>query len=476
MQQQNQVTDMYLNNLYTSRTNRDVSSRNLSNSIDANLDYMHTYKPQQELSLSLQMSRSNITNNFTANFLNGGNEILRRQKNLNDNTNKEMVFQADYQTPLGTRQLVEVGAKGTIRQVDSQFEYLSAIGNSELFVPDLSNTAGALNYQQAVEAGYLSYTYASRTKYTIKAGARYEHTDIDAFNADGSRLPIPAYGNLVPSINVSKPLSQNTTLKAAYNRRIQRPFLQQLNPNVNASNPQNITKGNPLLNPELTDNVELSLSTTIKKVYLNASVFGRQSSNAINQVRLPSDSIPGGIITTFGNVGVEQTVGSNVFANVQLTTKWSINGGFDVYYRTLEGQVTGLNGRSVTQRNSGFVVGGRLMTQIMFGKGWGIQANTFVSGPRLQLQGQQGGMYMYSLGIRRDFANKQGSIGLATENFLGGVQMTSSFSSPSLQQESINRLYNQNIKLTLNYRVGKMTFEPRKRKKNNTPSQEEDQN
>ncbi|WP_375444323.1 TonB-dependent receptor domain-containing protein [uncultured Fibrella sp.] len=475
VQQQNQLTDIYLNNLYLSSTNRDVSSKNLSNSIDANLDYLHTYKPQQELSLSVQMSKANVTNNFTANYLNGGNEILRRQKNLNDNTNQEMVFQADYQTPLGTRQLIETGGKITMRQVNSQFEYLAATGNSELFVADLTNPAGSLDYQQGIQAGYLSYTYASRSKYTVKAGARYEHTNIDAFGTTGNRLPIPDYGNLVPSINLSKSLSQTTTLKAAYNRRIQRPFLQQLNPNVNAANPQNISKGNPSLSPELTDNIELSLSTTIKKVYLNTSVFARQTNNAITQVRITNDSIPGGIITTFSNVGFERTLGSNIFGNVQLTSKWSINGGVDLYYRTLEGQVAGQDGRSVMQSNSGFVIGGRLTTQLQFNKGWGLQANTFVSGPRVQLQGQQGGMYMYSLGVRKDIANKAGSIGLSAENFVGGVQMTSTFSSSTLQQVGVNRLYNQNIKLTFNYRIGKMTFEPRKRKKSNSPSQDEDQ-
>ncbi|MEZ0541005.1 TonB-dependent receptor domain-containing protein [Fibrella arboris] len=474
VQQQNQITNTYLNNLFLSTTNRDVSSKNLSNSIDASLDYLHTYKPQQELSLSVQMSRANVTNNFTADYLNGGNEVLRRQKNLNDNTNQEMVFQADYQTPLGTRQLIETGGKVTMRQVNSQFEYLAATGNSDLFVTDLSNPSGSLDYQQGIQAGYLSYTYASRSKYTIKAGARYEHTNIDAFGTDGKRLAIPDYGNLVPSLNVSKSLSQTTTLKAAYNRRIQRPFLQQLNPNVNAANPQNISKGNPLLSPELTDNIELSLSTTIKKVYLNTSLFARQTNNAITQVRLPSDSIPGGIVTTFRNVGFEQTVGSNIFANVQLTSRWSINGGVDLYYRTLEGQVAGLDGKTATQRNTGFVIGGRLTTQLQFNKGWGLQANTFVSGPRVQLQGQQGGMYMYSLGVRKDIANKAGSIGLSAENFIGGVQMTSTFSSATLEQVAVNRMYNQNIKLTFNYRIGKMTFEPRKRKKNNGGGQEED--
>ncbi|RYF71536.1 MAG: TonB-dependent receptor, partial [Cytophagaceae bacterium] len=474
-QKQNLLTDLYMNNLYLSTTDRDVSSKNLSNSIDASIDYLHTYKPQQELSFSAQMSKANVTNNFTANYLNGGNEILRRQKNLNDNTNQEMVLQADYQTPLGTRQLIETGGKVTMRQVDSESQYLIATGNSEVFTTDLSNTAGSLDYKQGIQAGYVSYTYASRTKYTVKAGARYEHTNIDAYDAKGARLAIPDYGNLVPSLNVSKSLSQTTTLKAAYNRRIQRPFLQQLNPNVNASNPQNISKGNPLLSPELTDNIELSLSTTIKKVYLNTSIFARQTNNAITQVRLPSDSIPGGIVTTFRNVGFEQTLGSNVFANVQLTSKWSINGGVDLYYRTLEGQVAGLDGKSITQKNSGFVIGGRLTTQLQFGKGWGFQANTFVSGPRVQLQGQQGGMYMYSLGVRKDIANKAGSIGLAAENFIGGVQMTSTFSSPTLQQTGVNRMYNQNIKMTFSYRIGKMTFEPRKRKKSSGPSQEEDQ-
>ena len=475
VQQQRQLTDFYLNSLYTSTTNRDVAVKNLSNSIDASLDYLHTYKPQQELSLSAQVSRANVTNDFTANLLNGGNEILKKQQNLNANTNQELTFQADYQTPLGSRQLIEMGGKAIMRQVNSQYEYFLATGNSNVFRPDPTNPFGSLNYQQGIQAGYVSYTYSSRSKYTVKAGARYEHTAITAYGSDGKLLPIPDYGNLVPSINVSKPLSKNTTLKAGYNRRIQRPGLQQLNPNVNKANPQNISQGNPLLSPELTDNVELSLSTAIKKTYLNMSVFGRQTNNEITQIRLPSDSIPGAIVTTFRNIGFERTLGGNVFGNVQFTPKWSVNGGLDVYYRTLEGQVTGLDGRSQLQTNAGLIVSGRLMTQLTLGKGWGAQANGFVSGPRVQLQGQQGGMYMYSLGVRRDFANKQGSIGLAAENFVGGIQMVSTFSSSTLQQTAVNNLYNQNIKLTLNYRIGKMTFEPRKRKKNSTGGGQDDE-
>jgi ferric enterobactin receptor len=471
IQRQSQFTQTYLNGLFGSSTTRNINQANLSNSIDASLDYVRTYgtgegnKTRPELSLSLQLSTANLDNNFTSDLLNSNtSEVLRRQKNINDNTNNELTFQADYLTPLTTRSLLEVGAKYIRRQVDSQFEYLAATGNSELFVPDLTSPSGSLDYTQGIRAGYVSYTYASRTKYTVKAGLRYEQTDITATGTNGQSLGIPDYGNLVPSLNLSKQLSQTTTLKAAYNRRIQRPYLQQLNPNVNAANPLNIQQGNPFLNPELTDYVELSLSTTIRKLYLNWSVFGRQTSNEITQVRIASDSLPGAIITTYQNVGYQRTIGTNVFGNVQLTPRWSLNGGVDLYYRTLEGRVSDVAGRSVPKSNAGTILSGRLTSQWLLGR-WSVQANGFVSGPRVQLQGQQGGMYMYSVGVLRNFANKQGSLGLAAENFVGGVSMVSTFESPTLIQTSTMNLYNQNVKLTFNYRFGKMTFQPKRRKR-----------
>ncbi|MEB0243969.1 outer membrane beta-barrel protein, partial [Pseudomonas sp. 5C2] len=76
-----------------------------------------------------------------------------------------------------------------------------------------------------------SYTLTTKSKYTIKAGARYEYTFVNATfsnesasvtNANGNTT-IPNYGNLVPSINISKNLGQGRIIKLAYNRRIQRP-------------------------------------------------------------------------------------------------------------------------------------------------------------------------------------------------------------------------------------------------------------
>lgn len=454
--------NQFTNNVLNSTSYRNVDSRDASNSVDLNLDYIRTFKPSQEFSISGQYSQNKLTNNFFTDLLGNAQELVSRQKNLNQNFNKEITLQTDFQTPIKQNQMFEVGLKTVMRQVDSDFEYLVANPTGS-FSSDARNPAGLLNYSQNIAAGYVSYTVTTSNKYTVKVGTRYEYTTIDA-NDQNSDILIPAYGNLVPSLNISKSIGKSSTLKLAYNNRIQRPGLQQLNPNLNISNPQSISVGNPTLRPEISNNVELGLSTNINKTYLNVSVFGRQTNNSITRISMPSDSVVGAIITTFENIGKEQTFGTNIFGNFFLTPKWTLNGGVDLFYNYLEGQQTGLDGLSAKISNDGFVVSGRLQSSISFKKGWAVQASGGFRGNRVQLQGSQGGMGMYSIGARKEFANKKGSIGLAAENFFG-MKMRSTLTTPMFNQVMVNNLYNQNVKLTFSYKIGKMKFTESKKSK-----------
>ena len=457
------ITNTYTNNVFSRTDYRNVDSKDISNSVDVNLDYIRTFKPSQEWSVSAQISQNKLTNNFFTDIENSSNEILSRLQNINGNFNKEVTLQTDYQMPIKTNQMFEIGAKTVIRQVDSRYEYQVA-GPTGAFATDARNPAGLLNYSQNIAAGYISYMFSTKNKFTFKVGTRYETTKITANDQKGSII-IPAYGNLVPSVNISKPVGKSSTLKLAYNNRIQRPGLEQLNPNKNISNPQNISFGNSSLRPEISNNFELSLSTNIKKTYLNMSVFSRSTNNSITRIAMQSDSLPGAIITTFQNIGREQTIGSNIFGNVFITSKWSLNGGVDLYYNYLEGQQVGINGVSSTISNSGFVIGGRVQTQITLKNGWMIQANGGMRGNRVQLQGEQGSSGMYSIGARKDFKNKKGSLGLAFDNFVEGMYMQSTLNTPQLKQVNSTHMINQNVKLTFSYKIGKMKFTESKKSK-----------
>ncbi|WAC12371.1 outer membrane beta-barrel family protein [Dyadobacter pollutisoli] len=464
LQKQNLTINQFENDVLDGTSLRKVDRKDLSGTIDFNIDYIRTFKPQQEWSISTLYSRTGLTNNFNTDLLNESGAVSGKLKNENTNYNSEFTLQTDYQTPIGKNQLVEFGAKGIFRAVNSDYKYFTA-GESGDFSLSPSNPSGTLNYNQNVAAGYVSYTLTTKNKYTFKAGTRYEYTSITADLGSAGKVSIPNYGNLVPSINISKSLSGSTTLKAAYNRRIQRPGIQQLNPNVNLANPQNISTGNPALSPELTDNFELALSTNVKKTYLNVSAFVRQTNNSITQVRMAVDTLQGAIVTTYENIGKQQAYGMNVFANVYLTSKWTVNGSLDILHSYLEGQTTSLEGTSVPVSNSGFNYGGRLMSQIALQQGWGVQAFGFYRGKEIQLQGTRTGFYMYSLGFKKDFANKKGSVGFAAENFLTkGVKFTSDLNSPQFVQTGQTQLYNRNFKITFNYSIGKMSFNAPKKK------------
>lgn len=464
--QQDLITRLYNNGVLNpdASSRRDVDAKNLSGTVDVNLDYLHTFKkPQQEWSISTLYSRNDLDNNFDANLMNMDGTPTSRQRNLNSNINQEFTLQSDYQTPIKKNQMLEFGAKGILREVTSNYKFLMA-GNSGDYTIEINQPQGALTYHQNIAAAYSSYTYTTKKRYTLKGGLRYEHTFIDASTTEGGPIGVADYGVLVPSINASKTI-KGTTVKLAYNKRIQRPGLQQLNPNFNSANPQNITVGDPSLRPEITDNFELTLSKNIKKTFVNASFFGRVTNNAITQVRVPSDTLEGAIITTFRNIGRQHAYGTNIFANVAATSKINVGIFANIIYNTLSGEVLGIDNVSQKVTNSGFTVSGGVFSQATFKNGWGAQAFGFMQGNQVQLQGNQGGFAFYTVGIKKEFKNKKGSLGLAGENFFNKrFTINSELKSPQFNQVSNIYMYNRGVRLTFSYKIGKMTVDAPKKK------------
>jgi outer membrane receptor protein involved in Fe transport len=432
--QDNFLTEAYQDDVFRSSSLRDVVSNDLSNTVDINLTYTHLYeKPQKEFSLMALYSKNNRNNDFENRTKEeNGLELYKGFKNLNDSYNQEITVQADYQTPIGTNQMFEIGGKDIMRKAFSDFTYLEDADGSGIYVPSNNTTlTNNLNYDQNIVGGYLSYTLTLPKGYSLKAGARYEYTTIDAYSKTEENIEIPSYGVLVPSANLSKKLKSGT-VKVAYNRRIQRPSIQFLNPNIQASNQIDISSGNPELDPEYTNNYELSYSTYIKGSSLNFTSFVRNTTGSIQRVRQTTD-IEGQILTTFQNIGTENAYGLSVFANVNVG-KLSLNGGGDVYYAMLD--------NNIDAQNEGWVASGRVFGSYNLEKGWGIQ------------------FFSYSVGIRKDLKEKKGSIGFAAENFFTPhFKIRSEQHAPNLDQKSLTIRDQLSFRVTFSYRIGKMSVD-----------------
>ncbi|GAB3635592.1 outer membrane beta-barrel family protein [Hymenobacter arcticus] len=464
---------------------RDVHSTNNSNTIDASLNYTHTYeKEQRELSVLTLFSRNNQTNNFTNSVFNPAdltkNTFIGQLGNNNDSYNEEYTGQIDYQTPTVKNQLLEFGAKDIVRRVNSDYSYFydaalqPAAGSASL--------NNSFRYRQNVAAGYVTYTLGLPKGFTLKPGVRFEYTTISADFSNGqgvlTNANIPDYGVLVPSVNLSRKLENGNVVKLSYNRRIQRPSLQFLNPNIQASNPLNASAGNPLLRPEYTNNYELGYSTTVKqKVNLNLTAFVRNTTGAIQTVRVPlpdslnPNRIQGALLSTFQNAGTENAYGGSLFAGTN-SGKLSLNGSVDVYYAVLRN-----NDPSVlyNSSNKGTVTNARAFGSYDLGKSYSLQLFAFYRGQQVQLQGFQSGFGIYSLSLQKSFAEKRGSIGFGAENFFNGTRRIRTdvatpyvdsyayngvnvpINGPLLTQNSTNLSQALNFKINFSYRIGKLT-------------------
>lgn len=456
------LTQTFQNEALLNSSVRDVDMTNLSENMDVSLTYVHTYdKPQQELILMGLYSRNNRTNDFVNDIIDQNDEsAIDRFKNENQSFNQEITLQADYQMPIGDKQMLEIGGKEIMRTVSSDYQFFVADGDGAYEAVQDNNLSNVFNYDQNVMAGYVSYTL-NLNKYSIKPGVRYEYTTIQANFQDEVEVEIPSYGILVPSVNLSRKLKNGNMIKAAYNRRIQRPSLQFLNPNLQASNPLNITQGNPDLEPEYTNNYELSYSTFIKGTSLNFSTFMRNTSGSIQPIRslIGQDTV----LTTYENIGSEDAYGLSVFANVNLSNKFSLNGGTDVYYAVLDNNVSN---PLYQAENEGWVLSGRLFGNYNITDTWGLQFFGFYRGKQVQLQGYQTGFGIYSLSIKKDFNDDKGSIGFGAENFFTTeFKMRTEVNSPIISQSSVNSMRNMGFKINFSYRIGKLNADPRPRRR-----------
>ncbi|MHA8073701.1 TonB-dependent receptor domain-containing protein [Aquirufa sp. HETE-40SA] len=446
---------------------RNTNSLDNSANVDINVDYTHTFsKPQKEFSILSMYSRNNRANDFYNLIMNPKStmsEIMNSIKNENTSYNEEATFQMDYQTPVGKNQLIEFGGKGILRNVTSDYKSFTAASDGLYTqVNSAILPSNVFDYNQNIYSTYGSYTLTTKNKWSIKTGARYEYTDISAsfLKKEGQNTVIPAYGVLVPSFNMSKTFKSGTW-RFSYNRRIQRPGIQNLNPNVNATNPLNISTGNPNLAPEYTNNYEVSFSKFVKQTYVSTSFFIRNTTGAINQIReVFGDTVK----TTSQNIGNEDAYGVNVNLNVNLSNKLMIGGGGDLSYMLLANNVPD---PLLNAKNQGLQSNFRVFGNYNMGNGWGAQIFSFYRVNQVQLQGSQGGFGIYSLSFKKDFKNKKGSVGFGAENFFTpeGFVIRSETQTPIINSKSENTLRNMNFKINFSYRIGKMSFGPTKKKK-----------
>ncbi len=293
-------------------------------------DYKKTFdREDQELDISVNSStgiggsyykqtQTHVFNDSTFNSSYGNNPGF----------DKETDFSIDYTQPLDSSITLETGAKAVINEINS-------VSNVYLLDPisddyNYNTTqSSALDYKDNIYAGYLSGSFKLFKWLDAKAGVRYEYTQINANFSNSGNVNINPYGTLVPSGVISHTFKNKQTLKIAYSRRIERPDYFDLNPFINASDPKNITTGNPALQPEIGDKIELGYSKNFEKggnLYL--SFFYRINTHDIQPFttfyptyKVGDSTYTNVAVTQAANIGREENYGLSIFGQIPIHKK-----------------------------------------------------------------------------------------------------------------------------------------------------------
>ena len=199
--------------------------------IEWSTDYIKTFdKEEQELSISFQIGGSLGDDDI----INNKNDTLQYSTD-NDEKEIETTFQLDYSHPFMEENKLEVGTK----LVNRDREIVNTTSSTD---NAFRSPQDIFNYNQKVVSSYISSDWVFPSDIGLKAGIRYEMTMI---NGDWKSKPEDSfdnsYGNILPSLTVSKNFSQAESLKLSYNNRISRPGIKNINPNTLRTNNFSIT-------------------------------------------------------------------------------------------------------------------------------------------------------------------------------------------------------------------------------------------
>lgn len=463
---------------YTGNTLGDILSFIHSNNnfqfqnVDAGLNYKRTFnKDEQELDININSSAGQDQSK-------GSNyQLLQPQDSLYYGTNSNnpgKIYQTeikiDYAQPLQKNVMLGIGSKMSYYDINSNSQVLRYQPSLKEYFLNTS-LSNSLDYHQKVYAFYSEISFPVGKLFDTKIGGRYERTEISSYYSNArQQARIPGYNTFVPSVYFSKKMGENQHIKLSYSKRIERPDYHDLNPFVNTNDPKNLSAGNPYLQPEIGNRLELGYSREVPKVgSFMVSLFYRINDHDIQPYinYYPSFTVGDSTYTnvavsTRQNIGMEKNAGINFYADIHISGKFTVRSNAFFFRRhTINVLDAGFNSNSFNYRfniNTSYQI-----TPTFLGEFFGN-----FNSSRHEAQGIYPSFTTYNVALRKQFWNKKGSLAFTSTNPFNEyvVQHTKLFG-PNFTVNSIRKIPFRSFGLNFTWKFGKLAFKKEREERDN---------
>ncbi|TVQ45641.1 MAG: TonB-dependent receptor [Saprospirales bacterium] len=366
-------------------------------------------------------------------------ELQTYERPLNDQL---YLFQVDYERPLGVFNF-EAGWKSTLNSQfrEQIFEEFDFGDNKWENNPGISNQ---FEFEEAVHAAY-AIIGGQNGKWGYQAGLRAEYTNTESFQPKIDSVHTNNYFDLFPSFFITYEPAPNTVFQASYSRRISRPNMWRLMPFINAQDLLNLRLGNPYLDPQYTDNYELSFDKMWEDFFLTASLFHRDARNTFTRVyQLFEDRSS---VVTWQNADTRKSTGLEVVKQWFPERNTDLSLTSSLFYSEVIGQN---NGERYSNSRLSWTLNMMLNTRI---RDWfNLQVVANYRGPIVLPQGSIDPRYSMNIGVRRDFFNRNATVSLSLSDALKTRNFTLNTESSDFNQRRYFERESRILTLSLTYR------------------------
>lgn len=405
----------------------------------------------QELVVDLQYTksdRSHLEEFYQELFDNTGNLIDARLDSQFTDTRTNQhngTLQLDYTHPFTPNHKLEVGYKGTLRNIRKGIDSES-LDSLEQMSADVDINNDFL-FGEQIHAAY--GTYAQKIdKFSFKLGIRLEYTLSNSELFTTNQTFQNNYFSYFPSAHVSYELPKNQQLQLGFSRRIRRPSIWALNPFAEYSDPLNLRKGNPFLQPQYSNGTELTYANYFKMNTIMVSAFYRYNTDLMERIKTVDEE--GVATSTYANFNDSHVYGGELVMRFQPYKWWNFGGSVSVFQQFQDGtnvdktfKVNAVTGNASI--NSSF--------QFKFGMRIYLMAN--FSLPSKTVQGRSGGYSWTSVSISQRLLKNKMNITLSVQNPIPG-QFKYETAGANFMQNGVHRWESPIAYLKVSYRFGKV--------------------
>lgn len=282
-------------------------------------------------------------------------------------------FKAAYTHPLKEGAKLEAGIKASAVKIDNKAPYEILDNASGNWVTDTSR-ADYFRYSENIYALYLNVNKEWK-KWSLQAGLRYEQTHSTGLQVWTGQAYPRKYGQLFPTFYAGYKLSAASQLLFSYGRRLDRPNYQDMNPFQRFLDKFTYIKGNPLLQPQFSNNLEL---TYVFKNKLTTTFYYTFINHIINDVLVQNNATK---ITyrTKGNIGTSSVKGLSSNYSAKINAGWYLNLFANVYKNQFNGVLD-----NIPVNSSAWNFSSSFSTQLKFAGTWTAEVSGTYQGRMLE--------------------------------------------------------------------------------------------